>query len=185
MLIILLHICLFFPQQRRTKHLINIEHISSDIQSIGLSPVRLYHLNTTNSFENVDCPKNTKCYQNYKFHWHGQKQCHINLICSHLGDHICADHGLLMKTSNESNELDKLHICHIDQIYEAKLSQTTEFTAQIWHVSTASVDMSCYFWCQNEVLTNLYEIKELDAIPLDSKKVRKHQSQIFFTALIN
>ena len=156
--------------------MINIEHISSDIQSIGLSPVRLYHLNTTNSFENVNCPKNTKCYQNYKFHWHGQKQCHINLICSHLGDHICADHGLLMKTSNESNELDKLHICHIDQIYEAKLSQTTEFTAQIWHVSSASVDMSCYFWCQNEEITNFYEMKELDAIPLDSKRVRKHQS---------
>ena len=102
------------------------------------------------------------------------------MICSHLGDHICADHGLLMKTSNGSNELDKLHICHIDQIYEAKLSQTTEFTAQIWHVSTASVDMSCYFWCQNEIISNSYEIKELDGIPLDSKKVRKIQVLIFF-----
>ena len=153
--------------------MINIEHISSDVQSIGLSPVRLYHLNTTNGIQSdADCPEHTKCYQNYNFHWHGKEDCHINLICSDLGDHICADHGLLMKTSNGSTELDKLHICHIDQIYEATMSHTTEFTAQIWHVSTtASLDMSCYFWCQNEVMPNSDDIKEFDAISLDSRKV--------------
>ena len=75
-----------------------------------------------------------------------------------------------MKTSNKSIE-NNLHICHVDQIYESRLSQTTKFTAQIWHVSTARVNMSCYFWCQNEVITNPYEIKEFDDTLLNSKKV--------------
>ena len=75
-------------QQRRTKHLINIEHINSDVKSVGLSPVRLYHLNTTNIFQGIECPENTKCFKNYNFHWHGKKEFHVNLICSHLGDHV-------------------------------------------------------------------------------------------------
>ena len=77
----------------------------------------------------------------------------------------------MMKTSNESKEENILHICHADQIYEAKFSNTTKFTAQIWHVSTASVDMSCYFWCQNEIITNPYEINEVHDTLINSKKV--------------
>lgn len=54
-----------------------------------------------------------------------------------------------MRTEHGNGELDQLKICHTDQIYEAVISKDSQFRAEIWHVLSASINMSCYFWCQD------------------------------------
>lgn len=141
---------LLIDVQKRTKHLLDIEHVHDHTESVGLSPVRLYHLNTSQHINR--CPAKVKCYHDYNFHWHGKNPCHLNLVCSHLGQGICANHGLIMRTEHGNGELDQLRICHTDQIYEASISKDSQFRAEIWHVLSASINMSCYFWCQNDNL---------------------------------
>lgn len=125
-----------------------MEHVPQLNFSLGLSPVRLYHLNTS-GLVNIQCNTSSICFHDFKFHWHGDEACQLSLICSHLGNHVCADHGLTMKILQGSGDLNKLHVCHSDQIYEAHIDQTTEFNIQLWHINTANADMSCYVWCED------------------------------------
>lgn len=125
-----------------------MEHVHEHNASVGLSPVRLYHLNTSNHL-NLECSSASICYHDFKFHWHGEESCQLSLICSHLGKHACANHGLTMKILQGSGDLNKLHVCHADQIYEAHIEKTTQFNIQLWHVKSANVDMSCYVWCED------------------------------------
>ncbi len=76
-----------------------MEHVHQHNMSLGLSPVRLYHLNTSNH-ESLVCPRTTKCLHDYVFHWHGDEPCQLNLICSYLGKGACADHGFTLMTDN-------------------------------------------------------------------------------------
>ena len=118
--------------------------------SIGLSPVMLYHLNTTNRHTNV-CEQDICTYE-YKLHWHGDEMCQLTLICSHMGPHICADHGLTMETNN--TEL--LNICHPDQIYQTNVSRISTVLAKFWYAPNAILDMSCYIWCDD--LNHQYQL---------------------------
>lgn len=118
-------------------------HIQPLNTSIGLSPVMLYHLNTS-SLRNDECNFGICSYQ-YHFHWHGDEMCHLTMICSHLGPHICADHGLSMKTSD--SELN--NICHQEQIYQANVSKISTVSAKVWYTLNANLDMSCYIWCDD------------------------------------
>ena len=135
-----------------------MEHIRDYRDSVGLSPVRIYHLNTS-YYSSSNCPRNVKCYHNYRFHWHGQEDCQLNVLCSHLGNNVCADHGLTLINDQEGQE-DKLRICHSERIYEVNISRTSEFNAQVWHVLNADIDMSCYLWCQDTSLK--YQVEDHD-----------------------
>ena len=118
-----------------------MEPVSETNTSIGLSPVRLYHLDSKSDTWN--CKGTKKCFHNFMFHWHGDESCRLNVICSHLGNHICADHGIILQNDKDQN------ICHTDEIYETYLSKHSTLNVRLWHIFNANVNISCYFWCQD------------------------------------
>ena len=118
-----------------------MEPVQETNTSIGLSPVRLYHLDSNSDTWN--CKGSEKCFHNFMFHWHGDEPCQLNVICSHLGSHICADHGLVLQNDQQQN------ICHTDEIYETYISRKSTLNVRLWHMYNANVNISCYFWCRD------------------------------------
>ena len=110
-----------------------MEPVHETNTSIGLSPVRLYHLDSKSDTWN--CKGTKKCFHNFMFHWHGDETCRLNVICSHLGSHICADHGIILQNDKDQN------ICHTDEIFETSVSNHSSLNVRLWHTFNAHVNI--------------------------------------------